>query len=196
MDIDPLGRPARPSLSWRPPLRPTTVDAVAARSCTPFLSTIYVRSTSAHAASRDQPFSAMRSSKTSPIFVRHCGNVGGARKAPIPELMSLGTWIDITRPVADVVAETVEWRRLLKTCRTYTHPKKEFSCDEDRQLVVCTDSRPDRRHRARRDAATMIEVKLDVSSLKLDVHGRLVKAAVSFEAAYSPARLDDVAKPC
>ena len=38
----------------------------------------------------------------------------------------------------------------------------------------------------------MIGVRLDVSSLKFDAHGRLVKAAGSFEAAYSPARLEGV----
>jgi len=38
----------------------------------------------------------------------------------------------------------------------------------------------------------MIEVRLDVSSLKFDVDGRLVKAEASFEAAYNPARLKGV----
>lgn len=38
----------------------------------------------------------------------------------------------------------------------------------------------------------VIEVRLDVSSLKFDAHGRLVKAEASFEAAYNPARLKGV----
>ncbi|WP_159444817.1 hypothetical protein [Rhizobium hainanense] len=45
-------------------------------------------------------------------------NVGAIRYSAevdgLPELMSLGTWIDIGRPVADVVEAAVKWRRHLR----------------------------------------------------------------------------------
>jgi len=45
-------------------------------------------------------------------------NVGAIRYSAevdgLPELMSFGTWIDIVRPAADVVAVAIEWRREIK----------------------------------------------------------------------------------
>lgn len=51
------------------------------------------------------------------VEARLMANVGAIRYSTevegLPEMMAFGTWIDIARPVADVVAEAVEWRRLL-----------------------------------------------------------------------------------
>ncbi|MDM9644832.1 hypothetical protein [Rhizobium sp. S163] len=52
------------------------------------------------------------------IDARLMANVGAIRYsgeiADLPDMMSFGTWIDIARPVADVVELAIEWRRLLK----------------------------------------------------------------------------------
>ncbi|WP_210249320.1 hypothetical protein [Neorhizobium alkalisoli] len=51
------------------------------------------------------------------VDARLMANVGAIRYSAevegLPELMSFGTWIDIVRPTADVVAAAVEWRRVL-----------------------------------------------------------------------------------
>jgi DNA-binding NtrC family response regulator len=51
------------------------------------------------------------------VDARLMANVGAIRYSAevdgLPELMTFGTWSDITRPVADVVAAAIEWRRVL-----------------------------------------------------------------------------------
>lgn len=54
-----------------------------------------------------------------PIVVdaRLMANVGAIRYSAdvegLPELMTFGTWIDIARPVAEVIEAAMEWRRVL-----------------------------------------------------------------------------------
>ncbi|NKJ76930.1 hypothetical protein GFL38_32685 [Rhizobium leguminosarum bv. viciae] len=52
------------------------------------------------------------------IDARVMANVGAIRYSvdvsDLPDMMTFGTWIDISRPVADVINSAIEWRRLLK----------------------------------------------------------------------------------
>lgn len=53
------------------------------------------------------------------VDARLMANVGAIRFSAevdgLPELMSFGTWIDIVKPVSDVVETAIWWRRRLET---------------------------------------------------------------------------------